>query len=447
MRPKLSAQLRVLGSGVAIGLVLRLLQGALLARLLGVAEFGKFATLAALAAIVSRLNDLGLPSAVAYYHRQRPGSFASLMRVVHLDFIWCCAVALLLGLIAPYLPLAVAPDLRSSGLLQALLATYVAVSTPMWILPGFISAAGDYRAYARLGNVDVGLQAVSTVGACLVFGASYTYVIAALALEQCLMIGGYLWFLRRYRHSAPPAPISVRETLTYGLRLQWGVLMKLLSSRADILTVGALTNSALAGLYSVALNIRDIGLLPLSVYVAPFQNLVIDRSRGGSASDRSPVITGLLLQFALSLGLAVMAAFALPFLIPLVYGPAFGPATGPAVILFSSIVFLGPAGLCWVIFNAKGRPQLTSLLLTVGGVLGPALTYLLLSKGYGLMGVATGAVLAAGVTLGLAILLLQRLQHYHKEDLRGGLVRAVRMAKLALSHVRANIHRLIGREA
>jgi O-antigen/teichoic acid export membrane protein len=432
---------------VVIGLVLRLLQGALLARLLGVAEFGKFATLAALAAIVSRLNDLGLPSAVSYYYRQRPGALASLMRVVYLDFLWCCAVALILALIAPHLPLAVAPDLRASESLQALLAAYLAISTPIWILPGFISAAGDYKAYARLANVDVGLQAASTVGACLVFGASYVHVIAALTLEQGLMIGVYLWFLRRYRHKAPAAPISVRETLTYGLRLQWGVLMKLLSSRADILTVGALTNSALAGLYSVALNIRDIGLLPLSVYVAPFQNLVIDRSRGGSASDRSPVITGLLLQFALSLALAIVAAFALPLLVPLVYGPAFRPATGPAVILFSSIVFLGPAGLCWVTFNAKGRPHLTSLLLTVSGILGPATTYVLLSRGYGLVGVATGTVVVAGITLGLAIVLLQRLQRYGRDDLREGLIRAAAISKLALVHARSYLHRLIGREA
>lgn len=447
MSRKLSAQLGILGSGVAIGLFFRFVQGALLARLLGVAEFGKFATLAALMAIVSRLNDLGLPSAVAYYFRRTPGSLGSLMRVVHLDFAWCCAVSVVLALIAPYLPLAVAPDLRTSGWLQGLLALYLAVNTPTWILPGFISAAGDYRAFARLGNLDVALQAALTVGACLIFGPSYVHVIAAVTLEQAAMIFLYLWYLRRYRHRAPPVSVSTRETLRYGLRLQWGVLMKLLTSRADILTVGALTTPGLAGLYSVGLNLRDIGLLPLGAYAAPFQNLVIDRSHRGSGSDRSPVITGLLLQFLLSLGTAVGAALTLPFLIPLVYGPGFRPAVPAAVILFSSIVFLGPAGLCWITFNAKGRPDLTSLLLTTGGILGPALTFVLLSTGHGLVGIATGAVVVAAVTLGLALVLLQRLQHYGRSDLRDAVVRAGAMVRLSMLHVRSYLQRLIGRVA
>ena len=447
MSRKLSAQLGILGSGVAIGLLFRFVQGALLARLLGVAEFGRFATLAALMAIVSRVNDLGLPSAVGYYFRRTPGSFHSLMRVVHLDFAWCCGVGVVLALIAPHLPLTVAPDLRASGWLQALLALYIAVNTPTWILPTFISAAGDYRAFARLGNLDVALQATLTVGACLLFGPSYVHVIAAATLEQTVMIFLYLGYLRRYRHRAPPVPVSARDTLRYGLRLQWGVLMKLLTSRADVLTVGTLTTPALAGLYSIALSIRDIGLLPLGAYAAPFQNLVIDRSHGGSGSDRAPVITGLLLQFGLSLVLAVVAALVLPFLIPLVYGPGFHPAVPAAVILFSSIVFLGPAGLCWITFNAKGRPHLTSLLLTTGGILGPALTFVLLKTGHGLTGVATGAAVVAAITLGLALLLLQRLQHYRRSDLREAVVRAGGMVRLALAHVRSYMHRVIGREA
>jgi O-antigen/teichoic acid export membrane protein len=444
---KLSAQLGILGSGVVIGLFFRFLQGALLARLLGVAEFGKLATIAALMAIISRLNDLGLPSAVGYHFRHTPGSLISLMRVVYLDFAWCCAVSLAFTLVAPHLPLLVGPDLRASGSLQGLLVLYIAVNTPTWILPAFISAAGDYRAYARLTNLDAGLQAMLSVGACLLFGASYPHVIAALTIEQSLMIAIYLRFLRRYRERAPVARIGIRETLAYGLRLQWGVLMKLLSSRADILTVGALTNSTLAGLYSVALNIRDIGLLPQSVYAAPFQNLVIDRSRSEGLSDRSPVMTGLLLQGALSLAMVIAAAAALPILIPLLYGPAFRPARGPAVVLFCSILFLGPAGLCWMAFNAKGRPHLTSLLLTATGILGPLLTFVLLSTGHGLLGAATGGLAMSAVTLGLALVLLQRLQHYRWIDVRAGVARASVIIGTAWGHVRTYLAGLIDREA
>ena len=246
-------------------------------------------------AIVSRVNDLGLPNTVAYYFRRSRGAFGSLIRVIYLNALWCWVASLAVAFAVPHLPLAVAADLRESFSRELLLAAFIAVNTPTWILPGFVTASGDYTSYARLTNLDAALQAAFSIGACLMFGASYLNVMAALAVEQVLMTGIYFWFVGRYRGQAPDQPVSVRETISYGLRLQWGVLMKLLSSRLDILTVGALTNAKLAGLYSVGLNIRDIGLLPQSVYAAPFQNLVIDRSREDS-SDRAAVMTAILLQ-------------------------------------------------------------------------------------------------------------------------------------------------------
>jgi O-antigen/teichoic acid export membrane protein len=432
---KLSAQLGALGSGVVIGLVLRMLQSAVVARLLGLTEFGKYATVVALMAIVSRVNDLGLPNTVAYYFRRSRGAFGSLIRVIYLNALWCWVVSLAVAFAVPHLPLAVAADLRESLPRELLLAGFIAVNTPTWILPGFVTASGDYTSYARLTNLDAALQAAFSIGACLMFGASYLNVMAALAVEQVLMTGIYLWFVGRYRGQTAEQPVSVRETISYGLRLQWGVLMKLLSSRLDILTVGALTNAKLAGLYSVGLNIRDIGLLPQSVYAAPFQNLVIDRSRENS-SDRAAVMTALLLQIMLSLLMAVVAVVALPILIPAVYGQAFLASVAPAVVLFLSVIFLGPAGLCWLTFNAKGRPQTTSLLLTAAGVVGPGLTFALLATGHGLIGAAWGTVATGALTFVLCVRFLQKIQHYRWEDVRVGWKRVRSFLRAGGEHVK-----------
>jgi O-antigen/teichoic acid export membrane protein len=440
---RLSAQLGVLGTGVVIGFVLRMLQSAVVARVLGLNEFGKYATVVALMAIVSRVNDLGLPNTVAYYFRRSRGAFGSLMRVIYLNALWCWVVSLAVAFAVAHLPLAIAPDLRESISHRLLLAAFIAVNTPTWILPGFVSASGEYASYARLTNLDAALQAACSIGACLIFGASYFNVVAALAVEQVAMTGVYLWFVRRYRGQAPDQPVSIRETISYGLRLQWGVLMKMLGSRADILTVGALASAKLAGLYSVGLNIRDIGLLPQSVYAAPFQNLVIDRSREDS-SDRTAVMTGLLLQLLLSLLMAVAAALALPLLIPAVYGRAFVAAGPPAVVLFLSVVFLGPAGLCWMTFNAKGRPQTTSLLLTASGIVGPGLTFVLLATGHGLIGAAWGAVGTGALTFVLCVGFLQRLQHYRWDDVRIGWKRARSLLRAGSEQV---LIKLLGRRA
>jgi O-antigen/teichoic acid export membrane protein len=171
-------------------------------------------------------------------------------------------------------------------------------------------------------------------------------------------------------------------------------------------------------------------------------NLVIDRSRESQPSDRLPVLTTLMLQIGLSLAMIVAAVVALPWLIPLVYGPAFRASVGPSTLLFASILFLAPASLCWMTYNAKGRPHFTSVILTAGGILSPVLTYALVSQGYGLYGASTAGLVSAGLTFGLSIFFLLRLQGYRAPDYREALVRARLMLKTGASQARAT---LVGR--
>jgi O-antigen/teichoic acid export membrane protein len=428
-------QLGVLGSGIVVGLVIRFVQSALVARLLGVAEFGRLAAVVAVVAIISRVNDLGLPGSLSYYFRSRPGSLHSILAVIASNFVWCCLMALALALVAPSLPLPFAEDLRASPGLQLSFAIYLALSTPATILPGLLTASGDYGWYVRLTNLDALFQAVFTVGAIVLVGASYRYVVPALALEQGLAVIAYLWYVRRYRNRSPRVGLELKEAYAYGLRLQWGVIMKLISNRADLLIVGALLPVSQVGLYSVALGLRDLGLLPQSAYAAPFMNLVIDRSRDGAASDRIPVLTTLVLQITLSFVMVLAAAAALPLLIPGIYGAAFAPAVGPSIVLFASLIFLAPASLCWMTYNAKGRPHLTSVILTAGGVLGPLLTYTLVSNGYGLYGASTSGALVAAVTFALSIYFLVRLQDYRSSDYHQAIHRARSLAGEAWAYI------------
>jgi O-antigen/teichoic acid export membrane protein len=437
----LSQQLGVLGSGVVLGLAIRLAQSALVARLLGVAEFGQLASIVAFVTIVSRVNDLGLPGSVSYHFRREPGSLPSLLRVVGSNFAGCCVVAVAIAFLAPHLPLPFAGDLRHSMGLRLALAGYLAVSTPATILPGLVTAAGDYGSYVRLTNLDALAQAVLVLGVILVFGASYQPIIVALGVEQALAIGVYLWYVRRYRRRAPEVPLPARDAYVYGLRLQWGVIMKLISNRADLLIVGALLPVTQVGLYSVALSLRDLGLLPQSVYAAPFMNLVIDRSKDGRPSDRIPVLTTLILQIGLSIAMVLAAAAALPLLIPVVYGSAFAPAVGPSLLLFASIVFLAPASLCWMTYNAKGRPHLTSAILTAGGFLGPLLTFALVSQGYGLLGASGAGLVTAALTFLLSVYFLLRLQEYRRSDFR----EALRRARIMLAGLAEQVWAFVGR--
>jgi O-antigen/teichoic acid export membrane protein len=438
----LTRELGVLGSGVALGLAIRLVQSAVVARLLGVAQFGQLAAVVAFVAILSRVNDLGLPGSLSYHFRRQPGSLGSLLRVVGSNFAWCCVVALALAFLAPHLPLPFAKDLENSFGLRLALAGYLAVSTPAVILPGLLTAAGDYGSYVRLTNLDALAQAVLVLGVILVFGASYQPIIVALAVEQAIIIVVYLWYVRRYRGLAPEVHLPARVAYGYGLRLQWGVIMKLISSRADLLIVGALLPVSQVGLYSVALSLRDLGLLPQTVYAAPFMNLVIDRSQESQPNDRIPVLTTLMLQIGLCVVMIVAAAAAFPWLIPAVYGSAFRPAVAPSILLFASLLFLAPASLCWMTYNAKGRPHLTSLILTAGGILGPLLTYALVSRGYGLYGASAAGLVSAGLTFLLSVYFLLRMQAYRAVDYREAWRRGWLMLMSWANQARAFVGRL-----
>jgi O-antigen/teichoic acid export membrane protein len=444
---KLTLQLGVLGSGVLLGLAIRFAQGALVARLLGVAEFGRLAAVMALVMIVARVNDFGLPGALGYHFRRTPGALSSLLRAVGFNFIWCSAVAAALAFVAAHLPLPFAGDLARVPWMRLAFATYLAVATPAMVLPTLFTAAGEYGTYVRVTNLDALAQTVLVIGACVFFDPSYQYVIAALSLEQIFAVAVYLWLLRRYQHRAPAVRLPAREVYSYGLRLQWGVVMKLLSSRADLLIVSAMLPAAQVGLYSVALAMRDLGLLPQSVYAAPFTNLVIDRSQGGAGSDRLPVLSGLLLQIALSLVMAMAALVALPLLIPLVYGAEFAAAVGPSTLLFSSVIFMAPASLCWMAYNAKGRPDLTSLVLTTGGLLGPALTFALVSSGYGLYGASLAAVIAAFAVFLCSVYFLIRMQRYRGHDFVEAFHHAGALARSLMREVGGYLGRVTQRRA
>jgi O-antigen/teichoic acid export membrane protein len=413
----------VLGSGVLIGLGIRMVQSVVLARVLGVADFGKLASVVAFAAIAARVNDMGLPNAAAYFFRRSPDCLRELLHTIGYNFLWCLLASTALALLSLRLPTPFAADLAASSWFLLGLVAYTALTTPASILPVLVAGAGDYPGYVRLTNGFAAAQIGLVIGGCLILGFRYQYVIAALALGQLLLIAGVLLYLRRHL-ARPHAPkLGARSIYSYGLRSQWGALMKLISSRVDILIVGALMTSSDVGLYSLAVSLRDIGLLPQSVYGAPLQNALIDRGKTSAGSDKTLVLGSLILQFGLSALLVLVAVFSLPYLIPLIYGSTFAAASKPAALLFTSIVFLGPAAVCWITFNAKGRPGLNSVVMTVAAIVAAGSTYLLSSR-QGLYGAAGAVVLTSLVSLLLSLVLLGRLQSYRPSDLPVALRRA-----------------------
>jgi O-antigen/teichoic acid export membrane protein len=168
-------------------------------------------------------------------------------------------------------------------------------------------------------------------------------------------------------------------------------------------------------LYSLALGLREFGMTPLRTYSGILQNMLVDRRRAGF-DDRILVLGSLMLQAAISTALSVGAVLTFPILLPLVYGAEYRGAAMPAAIALTSTIFLSIAGICWSVFNMRGEPGTTSAIVTVSGLTGPVLVYVL-ARSLGLNGAALASVASSALAAALSLIWLVRRRGYTARDL------------------------------
>lgn len=418
---ELRGSLGILASGTLVNLLVGLGQGILIARLLGLEDFGRYATLSAFATVVAKLCDLGLPNAYSYFYRRYPQALPSLLRLLGVVMAWCLLVAVGIMALGSLWVLPFLPDLRQSGDVLIALTILIVAGTCLNILVATALATGNYPFFASLNSASNIIQTAVIVGAAVRGAVSLELFLGLTAVVQlCVAIAAGLYFVR-LAGRGDAHPLRAGVVLSYGLRSQWGVLLKQMSSRFELLFVAGVLSPAQVGMFSLALSVRDAGLMPQSIYSAPLQNLLIDRNHPGQLSnDRSAVLVSILLQLGLSSFMTVGAAVALPVLIPLLYGTDYAPAVAPAITLFATIIFFGAAGICWIAFNAKGHPELTSLTLTFTGVPGPFLVALMASR-FGLMGASLAALVMAMLTFVISFAGIVRLQRYSWAEFREAL--------------------------
>lgn len=404
----LKAQLLTLGTGVAAGRALSFLQSIAIARMLGPVDLGHFATLVAICALLSRAGDFGLPLAFSYFLRTSPGSMRSLLRILGINILAGCALYVVAIAVLFQLSLPALDEIRSSAAWTVVLFLFLIFSTIWVLLPILLMAAGEYRKYILYSNVFVALQIGLQYLYYLTLGAEFLSLFAANLTAVVLM--SVALAMRQLRLPRPESveTVSARQCYRYGLQVQWGVLMKLASTRLEVPLVSGLLPGAATGNYSLASTLREITFIPLQMYAGIFQNILIDRNKEPGGAPGALIVRTLLLQALLYTVIALFAWLALPYLIPFIYGPDFSMAIMPAVILVASSVFTGLAGLCWIVFNSSNRPHLTSLTTTLSGITSPILI-IFAAPVYGLMGVAIASFGASVLSFALSLWFTVRL--------------------------------------
>ncbi|HTF43497.1 MAG TPA: polysaccharide biosynthesis C-terminal domain-containing protein [Terriglobales bacterium] len=427
----LKAHLITLGAGVATGRTLSFLQSIAIARMLGPVDLGHYATVVSICALLSRVGDFGLPHAFSYFARISPGSVRSLLRILGINILAGCVLYVLAIAAIFQLSLPAFDEIQASAAWTLVLFMFLILSTVWGLLPILLMAAGEYGKYMLYSNAYIVLQIALQYVYYFFLGGGFLSLFAANFTALALI--SVTLGIRQLRMPPPISveTVSARQGYRFGLQVQWGVLMKLASTRLEVPLVSGLLPGASTGSYSLASNLREATFIPLQLYAGIFQNSLIDRNKEPGRAPGALIVRTLLLQALLYTAIAVAAWLTLPYLIPLIYGPDYAMAIKPAVILVGSSVFTGLAGLCWLAFNSANRPHLTSLVTTISGVASPILI-VAVAPVYGLVGVATASLGASMLSFALSLWLTIRVYGLSRKDM-----------VQALREIRGLAHRLL----
>jgi O-antigen/teichoic acid export membrane protein len=410
----LSRKVGIMTAGTMASIALAFALSVMVARLLGPERLASYATVTAAALVLAQFSDLGLANAFGYFARHRPGSVHALLNILIRHLLFSAAGASAVVAVATAVGGVAIAEALAPLWFRAVLVVFVTAAAAGTVLPVLVLARGHYGPYVLFTTMNAALHLAAVLLTAALVGTSWRAFITAIACANAAIALAEFGYLRRLGSRTATEMVTSRESYGYGLRIKWGELMKLLSGRMDLFVVAAVLPAPQVGAFSVLISFRELGMTPLRTYTGILQNLIVDRSRA-RVDDRDLVLGTLLVQASISIALSAVAAVLLPILLPIVYGPAFDVG-GPAAVLFSSTIFLSVAGLCWVIFNMSGRPQLTSQIVTVSGVTAPFVVWAL-ARQSGLYGAAFAAVANGVIVCLLSVIALARMRRYTRKDL------------------------------
>jgi O-antigen/teichoic acid export membrane protein len=366
-----------------VGRPLGLATSFLIARALGVSDFGTFGKFWVIAVIAAEAADLGLQGTASRALVARTVSLRSLLRTK----------ALLTALFV--VPVALA--LLFWPVLVPLLVYFVAAG---WSeLLGVALRARGQRAGEALVIFCLRAAGFLLVAAAVARGAGLVGVTWALALSTIppILLG---WLLVRRAYTAgPPVPNEpgTGALLRASAPLAVNGGLALLSLRVEFLAVSLLRGEREAGLFFAALKVIEfLNIVPQAVSAGAMPALTREAIQGRGPVRRRTAITVALLAAPAALGLLLVA----PGLVTLVFGAEFAAAAPPLSWMALSLLPLFLNGVQTHTLIAAERaswlPRLTAVRVVVAAVLAWAIV-----PSYGAVGAAVGFVLSELLLLAL----------------------------------------------
>lgn len=345
---------------------------AITARVAGAEELGAYLSIVSIASLAPRLLDLGLPLAIGYFLRLKPGGLRPCARLLgrHLALATPGAVAVALALTLYPFEGAAADRLAASHWPQVSLL----VLSELVLLLGMATFIPTTRYKAYLVSALLP-SSIMLGGLALLMLAQPRQPVHAGNLLDLLAVAttaGAVFVVlavRRASRQGSEQPLGTGAVYRYGLRTYASALAKILAQRFDRLYLSTVLGSAGYAQYSVGVSIRDMVTFPANLYSLTLRNRQIDLV--GRHHD-VPAARRLLLRSSAvwMLGSTAVAAVAFPFwgpLTSLAFGHAMGPTADYARILVFSCGPLAVMSFAWNHLYALNRPGRVTL-LTVGSL-------------------------------------------------------------------------------
>jgi O-antigen/teichoic acid export membrane protein len=354
-----------------LGRVLALATTLYVARSLGVADFGVFATLSGIAVILAEVGDLGLhvTASRALAVGELPLSAMVRARLV----LGGLTIVLLAGLFTGW------PVLAS-------LVLYFALSGWSEFLGVALRARGAPLAEAAV------ILAMRAAGLVLVFaaaagGGGLARICWALAASPLPAVGLGAALLARTHGPSEVAPAaSVASVLRASFPVAVNGVLALASLRIELFALAAFREARAAGLFAAAMKVIEVlNMVPAAVVAGAMPALAREGLRAqGPVRDRTAT-TVALMGVPAALGLVLVA----PELAARLYGPEFSRAAAPLRVLALSLAVLFMNTLLLHALLAAGRARWMPVLTGIR-VAAAALFALVLVPRLGELGAAGG---------------------------------------------------------
>ncbi len=390
---------QVLGAGVGV------INGFLLARLLGPAGKGDYYILVLVPSTAMVLLQLGLPQAFGYFAAR--GRVVGMVAKAFVLTTLLTGVAILAG--AALLPLLRREILHGFGLDQilfAFLAFPLALNSTL--TTGVVTGRQAVRWYA--GTVMANQLSTSALLVAVTLGGLALTVNGAIAIYLIAWViyaAGFALGARRAIAAAPDAePASYRDLFGYGLPFFPGSLAGFFSARVDVFLLALLMAdvSEKLGYYSIAVGLAEmVFLFPRAVSTLFFPLVA------GSPREESDGQVAIISRVTLLVtgGFAILLIPAAAILLS-VFLPAFRPSFLPLLVLLPGVVALSAANVVGGYLAGIGRPGLISALGVVS-LAANVVANLLLIPQFGIIGASAAslvsyslsALLLTGVAAGL----------------------------------------------